>query len=341
MLLSTGLAAQDAAFTQSFASPGTLNPALTGLFEGRYRIALNHRRQWPQQLETPFTTSSFGADFHYRLNNKRRDSDSFGAGIYFTNDRVAGVGFGHNQFMLGAAYHKTLDARGDRKLSIGAQLGIAQQTFGYGSLTFQDEFNGTTGFVRGSGGELLPENSISYADYQLGLNYSSTPTRRTAVFTGLAMYHLTRPELSLYTDAPVSEQVEVTSRLYRRYSGYFNLRIPLTPDVTLSPRLVAITQGPYLTLTAGSTVRFLLEDASGTAVHLGTWLRTVRDSEGTAVESLTAFGGFEAANFLFGLSYDVGVSGRRVSPRHQSTFEISMTYLGLSEEDEAVPCPKF
>ena len=39
--------AQDPNFSQFFASPLTLNPALTGKFDGVYRIAGNYRNQWP------------------------------------------------------------------------------------------------------------------------------------------------------------------------------------------------------------------------------------------------------------------------------------------------------
>ena len=40
--------AQDPAFSQFFASPLTLNPALTGKFNGTLRVAGNYRNQWPQ-----------------------------------------------------------------------------------------------------------------------------------------------------------------------------------------------------------------------------------------------------------------------------------------------------
>ena len=39
--------AQDANFSQFYASPLTLNPALTGKFHGTLRVAGNYRNQWP------------------------------------------------------------------------------------------------------------------------------------------------------------------------------------------------------------------------------------------------------------------------------------------------------
>lgn len=334
--------AQDAHFSQFFSSPTTLNPALTGLFAGRYRIALSHRSQWGQVLPTPYSTSAFAADFHYPINAKRRGGDSFGAGVYFLNDRVVEAGLSNNQFMLSGAFHKSLDGRGSQLLSIGGQLGVVQRSLGFGDLTFQDQFNGTTGFDAGAGAEVLPENSVSFGDFQLGINYSILPRRRElGVFAGLALHHLTRPELSFYADATAGDEIEVTNTLYRRYSAYLNFRIPTGREAQLSPRIYYVTQGPHVMINTGANLRLLLQDASGTAIHLGGWLRLVNDLEGLGPESGVALVGFEVSSFLFGLSYDVGISGRRVSPRHQGAFELSVTYIGLSEDDEAVPCPKF
>ena len=47
-LLPVTIRAQDPAFSQFFASPLTLNPALTGKFSGVVRVAGNYRDQWPQ-----------------------------------------------------------------------------------------------------------------------------------------------------------------------------------------------------------------------------------------------------------------------------------------------------
>jgi hypothetical protein len=51
------LKAQDPNFSQFFASPLTLNPALTGKFDGVFRIAGNYRNQWPT-INNAFTTAT-------------------------------------------------------------------------------------------------------------------------------------------------------------------------------------------------------------------------------------------------------------------------------------------
>ncbi len=53
--------AQDIHFSQYSASPLTLNPALTGNFNGFYRVSGIYRNQWPK-LTSKFVTYSVSAD---------------------------------------------------------------------------------------------------------------------------------------------------------------------------------------------------------------------------------------------------------------------------------------
>ncbi len=56
------LKAQDPNFSQFFASPLTLNPALTGKFDGQLRIAGNYRNQWPT-INNAYSIGSYS--FHF------------------------------------------------------------------------------------------------------------------------------------------------------------------------------------------------------------------------------------------------------------------------------------
>ena len=59
-LIKTSLA-QDPNFSQFFVSPLTLNPALTGKFNGNFRVAGNYRDQWPE-ISKAFITSTISFD---------------------------------------------------------------------------------------------------------------------------------------------------------------------------------------------------------------------------------------------------------------------------------------
>lgn len=333
---------QDQHFAQYFASPLTLNPALTGLYEGRYRVSFIYRDQWRQALENPYNTFSGAADFRYFVNpRKRRYRDAFGVGVLFYSDRVAEINFSTNQFMLSGAYHKSLSADNTHTLSLGFQLGVVQRNVSYDQLTFEDEFNGTTGFEEGLTGEILPENNFAFGDYQVGLNYSYVPRRGTAVYLGAAMHHITEPETSFFFEATRDEDIQVSFTLDRRYSGYVNFRIPVGNNLRVSPRALVYAQGPHLAANTGVNLRMLVNDISGAAIHLGGWVRPVRNEDNFAMDSAIGFFGVELSNFLLGLSYDIGLNQLSTNPRHRGAFELSIAYLGQSDDDEAVPCPKF
>jgi type IX secretion system PorP/SprF family membrane protein len=342
MLCATGLSAQDYHFSQFFAAPLTLNPALTGAFAGSYRVAISQRSQWGQTLETPFSTTAFSADFKYLVNpKKRRYKDAFGVGVTFASDRLAEFNYSVNQIMVGGAFHKALDPKSNQTLSLGFQLGVVQRNVSYDQLTFEDAFDGTSIFVDGASAEELPANNYAFGDYQLGLNYAYAPKNKAAVFIGGAIHHFNQPEQSFYAEITRGEDIEVTQTLYRRYSGYLNLRLPVARGVDLSPRVYAFSQGPHLLTNAGANLRFLMNDSNGAALHLGAYVRGVGNESGYGVDSAVGMFGVELNSFLIGMSYDAGLNGLQTSRRHQGAFEINLAYLGKSNGDESVPCPKF
>jgi len=340
--LGGSLSAQDYHFSQFFSNPVSLNPSLIGLFPGRYRVSFANRSQWGQTLETPFTTTAFAADFHYYVNPKKRQyKDAFGVGVVFASDRMSDINYSVNQIMVGGAFHKSLDPRNNQTLSLGFQLGVVQRNVSYDQLSFEDSFDGTSTYVDGLTGEELPINNYAFGDYQIGLNYAYAPKNSMGVFLGLAIHHFNEPEQSFYAEATLGEDIEVTNTLDRRFSGYINFRLPLGRDLELSPRIYAFAQGPHTVVNAGSNVRFLINDSNGAAFHLGGYLRTVGSEEDFGIDSAVAAMGIEISNFLLGFSYDIGLNGLQTNRRHQGAFEINVAYLGQSDSDESVPCPKF
>ena len=81
LLASQLVNAQDPHFSQFFASPLTLNPAFTGKFSGTWRLAANHRDQWPS-IPKAYVTTSASLDFPI-LKSKIPDNDVFGVGIFW------------------------------------------------------------------------------------------------------------------------------------------------------------------------------------------------------------------------------------------------------------------
>ncbi len=340
VFFSLPLKAQDTHFTQFYAAPLTLNPALTGSFDGKYRVSAIYRDQWRGVLDNPYTTFATAIDLRFPI--KFRSSaykDAAGGGIVFFTDKVPSVDFSNTQLSVSGAYHKSLNVQNNQYISLGFQAGIGQRNVNYENLTFHDQFDGTTGFTDPTG-ESLPANNISFSDFSVGLNYTFSPNRKTHFFLGAAMHHILEPQVSFFYDKE-DFNGNNDNRLFRKYSGQFSAQFPISDDIQLLPRVLFSTQGPHMEINAGTNFRFKLGDFGSTALHLGGWARPVTDeSESFRVDAIVGMVGIEYSNVLFGFSYDASLNDLNNSKLGQGAFEISIAYLGNYDND-LILCPKF
>lgn len=342
LLMTLCVTAQDKHFTQFYAAPLTLNPALTGTFDGRYRFSAIYRDQWRKALENPYKTFAAGLDLRFPVQlgyGKRGSKDAAGVGLLFFNDIVPGIDFRTTQIALSGAFHKSLDNQSSQYLSGGFQFGISQRNVSYSSLSFQDEFNGTTGYTDPTG-EDLPVNNFSFADLSVGINYSYAPTRRLAFFAGAAIHHILEPQVSFYYD---KEEPETggSNKLHRQYSVQVSGAIGVADGISIQPRAVATLQGPHLEINAGSNFRFQLGEDSPAAFHVGSWVRPVTTVDNSfELDAVVLMAGIEMNNVLLGLSYDANLNDLTTTRQGQGAFEVSIAYLG-NYENEEILCPKF
>ncbi|HMQ63367.1 MAG TPA: PorP/SprF family type IX secretion system membrane protein [Flavilitoribacter sp.] len=340
LLVINSLKAQDQHFTQFYASPLSLNPALAGSFQGKYRFSFIYRDQWRHALENPYTTYSAAADFRFQLGRLQKPGkDAFGAGMIFYSDKVSIPGFSTNQIMLSGAFHKSLSRRNDQFLSAGFQVGLAQRNVVYGSLTFDDQFNGSDGYTNPTAEE-LPENNFAYNDFHAGINYSYSPNRGIGFFAGAAIHHIMEPQTSFFYDEEKPDRYD-KNYLFRKYTAHLSLQIPVGEVVKVSPRLLVYSQGPHFAVNAGSNIRIAVNQSGNTALHFGGWARTTRDEEQSPyLDAAIVMTGLEFNNFLFGVSYDLNLTALNLNRNGQGALEISIAYLGEYEND-TVLCPKF
>ena len=130
--------AQDPNFSQFFASPLTLNPALTGKFDGVFRIAGNYRNQWPT-IQNAFVTKTVSVDFGL-LKNRLSDIDQLGVGVLAVTDRAGDGVLVTNYAGLSLAYHKGLDEDGFHQIGAGFQGTYINKRLDVGKVYFADQF---------------------------------------------------------------------------------------------------------------------------------------------------------------------------------------------------------
>lgn len=118
--LTNAVSAQDPSFSQFYASPLTLNPALTGKFNGDMRAAGNYRNQWPT-VNKAYITSTISVDFPI-LQDKLSEGDRWGLGFMAMTDKTANGILNSNYFAISTAYHKAIDENGWHTIGVGFQV---------------------------------------------------------------------------------------------------------------------------------------------------------------------------------------------------------------------------
>lgn len=339
--VTTSIKAQDAHFSQSYVSPMTLNPAMTGLIDGKYRISGIYRDQWRAIVDQPFTTFSISGDFKFQANDggQSKNPDYFGVGIGFVSDKVGLVDFSTNAIAISTGYHKALGKALNQYLSVGAQFSINQRNVNFEHLNFQDEFDGIQFFDQQTA-ENLPANNFGYGDFAIGIHYSMSPSKYMNLFLGTSLYHATSPRIVFQTDetsSTFSDGFQV--KHYKKLQIHGGFSYEMAGGMSLIPRMVLSKQGPHTEVLLGSNVKFN-DPTKSTGVQFGIWGRAVDNFNGQSLESVILAFGVDFSGAILGLSYDITLDGIRGDFRNQGVFELSFTYTGDFENDEFF-CPEF
>ena len=336
----TDIKAQDPHFSQFYASPLTLNPALAGTSAGSYRVAVNYRDQWRGALDNPLRTFSAAGDLKFVLNDRLNRPDIFSGGFMFFSDQVSDFDLNTNQIAIIGAYHKSLDQNFDHYLGLGIQLGITQKSINYEDLFFQDQFNSINDFSLPSG-ELLPANNFAFIYFAAGLNYTIAPTKDRQYFAGLSYSHFTTPNISFYKfDETPDPSLVRENALFAKITGYAGMSFTTSETLQVQPRILFLTQGPHTEVNLGTNFKYKLDDFGDKYLHFGPWIRTVGNESGFGLESIVASVGIELNNMLIGLSYDHNLGDLISDRKGLNALEISITFLGEVDNDDGF-CPTF
>jgi type IX secretion system PorP/SprF family membrane protein len=337
ILLQLEIVAQDRHFSQFYASPMTLNPALTGMYQGSYRVTSNYRSQWGSWINAPVTTFALAGDLNFSNPFNITSKDKIGVGLMFYRDQIGDIGLNTNQIAISLAYHKLLDKLTNQYLSLGLQTGLSQRSILYESLTFQDQWDGYNNYSI-STRENLPENTFAYTDFSTGLNYTYAPSGSFNFTTGIGLHHFLKPKYTFYInpDTAASER-----HINPKLTSYFNAVIPINKKLSILPRAVFMKQSEHYMLSLGNVFKFQFDKASGNSFHLGAWARgTTNVAKQFDVDAIVLLTGVELNSVLIGFSYDLGLSGLKNYKKPNTAFEISLIYLGNYDNDVLL-CPTF
>lgn len=339
--LTVDVVAQDAHFSQFYASPLTMNPATAGTYKGTFRISTIYRDQWRSALEKPLTTFAVSGDVNFDLKyHKNSAPDKVALGITFFGDRVSLLDYNTNEVVLTGAYHKVLNAKTKQYIGIGVQGGVFQKSVNYEFLTFQDQYNSIDGYTLGTA-ENLPVNNRAYADISLGLYYTIAPSKSSNFHIGLGYFHANKPNISYYNSPDIiNENLIKTDILDPKWSLHAGFSFKSTDRLAIEPRVNALVQGSYNEVNLGTSFKYKIDPQAAKYLLIGPYIRGVKNYDKFALESLIVMAGFEINNFILGFSYDQNIGSLIKDRRSLSSFEFSLIYIGEHHNEDNF-CPQF
>ena len=326
--------AQDPQFSQFYAAPLYLNPALAGS-TNQARAGINYRNQWPA-IDANFTTMSFFADYFIEDKNS-------GVGFLLTRDREGLAGL--RSLSIGLQYSYELQITDYLGFRPGVQLAMYNRDVNFDRLTFGDQFDPATGeFIDQPSAESFSTNfSKTFFDVSFGGVLFTK-----AAWLGVAANHLNKPNQSI-----IDEESELPIKL----SFHGGFKFFMKPGVigsgvyarnaerSIAPAVQYRHQGEFDQMDVG--LYFTFEP-----LVLGTWYRGVpfKNIEGVNNESIVLLLGFtqlgakDAINI--GYSFDYTIS--KLGPGSGGAHEFSLVYTWPMRNPRKppkdkliIPCPDF
>ena len=308
--LSGELLAQDPTFTQFYANPVYMNPALAGS-SGCPRVALNYRNEWPQ-LTGNYVTYAAAYDSYFK-------NISGGVGLVAMHD-VQGQGTLQTS-MIGASYSYYLKVNRKFRLMFGTQAAYYQKYLDWSKLTFGDMIDPRRGFIYQTGDVPRGNGRRGFFDVSAGMvGFSKN------FYFGAAFHHLNRPDESLILGQ---------SRLPIKITGHIGANIKLgqrgrySSTTFLSPNIIYQNQNGFQQLNVGAYLKY-------ESFTIGAWYRN-KDAFILTV-------GINTDNYRIGYSYDLTVSplGNGVSGRsHEVSLGINLKCKKPARDFRRISCPSF
>jgi type IX secretion system PorP/SprF family membrane protein len=318
--------AQDPHFSQFFSSPLTLNPALTGKFDGTVRVAGNYRNQLPT-FNNVYTTSTASVDFTI-LNRVLPENDTWGVGIIGLTDKAGNGVINNNYIGISTAYHKALNEDGYSQIGLGFQGIYGQKILNYSKLFFADQLTPFGFDLSTPSADIanITAPNIDYVDINAGIIYTVSTTDRNNFYLGASMYHINRPKESFEGGNWL-----VAARTTVSAGGYF----PISDNLTMHTSGIYQIQAQTTEAVFGGAVSSSLNanESNPTNVYGGLWMRWK--------DAIIPYIGLEFGGLRIGASYDINTSGLKAGSQSRGGMEMSIIYIKRPAESRGLPCPKF
>lgn len=294
---------QDFLFSQYFASQPYLNPAMTGFFDGSYRINVQARNQW-QGVSSGINT--YGINFDYKFGDNDPEKDYFAIGACVYRDEIF-KRIAYHTGRLNASYTKRLGYGATAQyLSIGGNFGMDYKTLNLNDAVAQGE-------------KPYDITSIKIPNMGLGLNYQIVFPSFANVFVGIGADHLVSDNASFrLNDFPIE----------KRITFYSSARLRVKENrLFILPTFLIANQGTARQVNFGVSAQILTRNYYNTKANFQVGLFSRLGSQ--AMDAIIPVFRYENRGIQLGISYDHNLSELSSATGGYGGLEISLGYIGF------------
>ena len=321
MVISIKSFSQDKHFTNFRMAPLAVNPALTGAFNGSYRLSAVYRGQWTSvgSFGDGYSTPHISIDVPL-LAGLLMENDWIGVGLSILSDNAGFANYKSGFAGTSATYHMGFDDDYNQVLSVGFQYGVESRSF-----TNSDDIR-TPSVLFGNAREQFKDNRegtgvlpISGGSIGIGVTYKATLNEDGDLWRGGIALKGIGSTAGSFVSNPQNTVDSTSSFAKPTFIAFGEASMLMTEKVRLNPAIIFQRNSVFTTLAAQATADYLLNAKKRQILTGGLGYRVG--------DSIHLIGGIQIKDVKVGLAYDLTVSGFSAATRN-GAFELSVGYIG-------------
>lgn len=306
----------DPHFSQYYAYPMWLNPALTGVINGDARVNGNFKNQWAT-INDAYKTFALSADI--------RSGERAGWGFNVIDQAAGGASYNYLAAYGSFSYAIPFSHSQIQWLSFGLQAGFVNNSIDASKLQFGNQYDPAVGYNPGlSSNEPFANLSSTVLDVNAGLFYHDDDLLKTTnIFGGISVAHLANS--SAGGNNPENNSFPM------RYVVHGGARIHANNFLDLVPHFIYVKQQENKIQALGISSEIRNQSYAG--LVLGGMYRLQ--------DAAVVNAGYHVNNLTVGASYDFNTSALTGATKSRGGMEISVSYIFQRGRYGRPICPSF
>jgi len=294
--------AQDPRYSQVFANPLRLNPAMMGA-NTDIKAGAIYRNQWAS-VGKGYSTIAFSGMMPVFISEGKRKLD---IGLSILSDKAGA--FSKMDAALSIGYSVQLAPYNN--LSLALSGGFVQNNLNTSGLTYDSQYSQGSYSAGNPSNEQTLIQKKSFADVGFGLLWFMNPTREKSkinAYAGISGFHLNQPNQSFLGSA--------SGKLPAKYSMQAGIKILGTKGLDISPNARIFIQNGNVESAIGTYIDYCVSD--NFKIVVGGWYRNK--------DAVVVMAGFEHKSFTLGYSHDISSKPLTTYFSGINANEISLSY---------------